>query len=195
MTAIKRVFSLVVLCGLAIPITIAAACETFKPHELRSKTPRRCECGSDLERLKIHVPSGFKLYAVCNLYFKETTPITLKDSKTVYSKSISGSFYFAGDAIISGTIKEGADINRGNLYFYPNQEAVTSSYSEIGFEDSAAEKRFGAEGLSAEEHWCAPATIRIRRMYFHEWSDEARGAYALDYDVVKVGKFERCARS
>jgi hypothetical protein len=148
--------------------------------------------------LKIQIPSGFKLYAVCNLFYEETTPVILRGAKTNYSDSISGSFYFVGDSVISGMIKKGEEIDRGNLYFYPDQKAAKYSYREIGFEDSAADRRFGAAELSAgwtEQHWCAPATIRIKRMYRYEWSSEAAGAYALDYDVLKVGKFSRCEHS
>lgn len=197
-THMLRVVFLHLLCWFSVSIASASECQTYKPHEVRSETPRNCQCGSELKKLRIHVPFGFELYAVCNLYFEEATPINLKESNAVYSKSLGGYFYFQGDSVIDGIIKKGAEVNRGDIYFYPNHKSAKTSFREIGFENTDADSRFGSTAYSAgwpEKHWCAPATVRIKRMYLYEWSSEASGAYALDYEVLEVGKYSRCEHS
>lgn len=198
-TLVIHIASLYLLCWFAAPIASAAECENFRPHATHSEAPRYCQCGSDLKKLHIHIPLGLKLNAVCDLYFEEATPINLKDSNDVYSKSLGGYFYFKGDLVITGSIKKGDEVNRGSIYFYPNPKNAKSSYREIGFEDEkVADSRFGSTTYIAgwpEKHWCAPATIRIKQMYLYEWSSEASGAYALDYEVLEVGKYSRCEHS
>jgi hypothetical protein len=206
-TLVMRAIYFQLLWWPTFSLALAAECETYKPHELRSETPRNCQCGSSLGKLKTYTPSGFKLYAVCELYdqgnpypnHKEPKPINLEKMHAIDSHTIgNGIYYFKGASVISGIIKKGDEVNRGDLYFYPDNEGTKLTYPEIGFEDSEADRRFKTTNLSAawtEKHWCAPATIKIKRMYDYDWDSEASGAYALDYEVLDVGKFKRCGHS
>lgn len=180
-------------------VSIATVCETYKPHE-RSAEPRICQCGPNLKKLQMHNPFGLKLYAVCDLYYQGQAPINLETQNTptvhyvnhVYD--IPGSFYFKGDSVITGVVKKGQHLNRGDLYFYPNKDNPNFAYDEIGFEDPKADLHFGTANFSwSGNYFCATATMRIKRLYFYEWTSELRGAYALDYEVVRVGKYGECA--
>jgi len=174
-------------------ISFSTECENYKPHAQRYELPRICQCGADLKKLKIHIPSGFKLYSVCNLYFNQSEPIVLKKSDTVYSKNLGGSFYFRGNSVITGIVRKGQEVNRGNLYFLPNEKSSKATFNVIGFEDAEADRLFGTTKFPwVGIYWCAPATVRFKHIYLYEWDSELQGTYALDYDVLSVSKFEKC---
>jgi hypothetical protein len=160
-----------------------------KPQDCATNWPG-CACPKDISELHITPPDGMKLVGGDNCS-------AMGDEITM------GTFEFAGDVTVTGTIlyRYNDMFDRSDASFEA-QHPHRNRYTEAQYNQFASGIDYF--GMYENPHppvppvsdanpcQAAPAVMRIRHITIVVSGQDDAGAFATDYDVVKVGEYRKC---
>ena len=164
-----------------------------------------CLCDGNVPSLPVPSPQGFVLYEVCNLTDIDDKHIDIKAAKEVAPNRFDmGTYSYRGMVTLSGTVTKADDGLGPVVHFRPEQAPRHLAKQKLSRLERFVlleqitlrdDKKIGTKKLhlnTENDRWCAKATISLRKVRIFVADTEGEGAEALDYKVLRLGKYRKC---
>ena len=191
------------------PIAAEANAQTCKQlsAQLSARSQRDVPCfcqRAELARVKVALPKGVALHAVCGLQGTDGRSVNLGRERVDMNRfgatgdSFDGEFYLSGTLALSGSIRVEPG-NSGELWFTPSASIAEPNSpfgGQLGQFKIASEsdyKKFGvSRDLLSRPCSYAQASVEFKGFRVSLGQTDDTGAYPLEVRVKRVGQYRSC---